>query len=49
MSSVVSEASSVLSDLNEDNKEGNPTTKKTRIAPGGRRGHDAFGSMIDDW
>ncbi|KAL7508418.1 hypothetical protein ACHAXN_005483 [Cyclotella atomus] len=49
MSSVVSEASSVLSDLNEDNKEGNTMTKKTRIAPGGRRGHDAFGSMIDDW
>lgn len=63
--SSVSDASSALSDLNEDDeakqKEEEPNhhdqeeeeegkkQNKTRVVPSGRRGHDAFGSLIDDW
>ena len=53
MSSVSS--SSALSDLIEEEEaeqqQSNDDNPKTtaRIVPSGRRGHDAFGSLIDDW
>lgn len=52
----ISDNSSALSDLNEDADEDDateqaPTTKKekNRLVPGGRRGHDEFSSLIDNW
>lgn len=48
-----SSSSSALSDLNEQEpqqRQCDETEEKTRIDPGDtRRGHDAFGSLIDDW
>ena len=55
MSSIMSDHSSALSDLNEEdeNEQSEKITRKqkTRIVPGDdRRGHnDAFGSLIGDW